>query len=226
MDGLGFLLLAVAGVWFLIRLASSSKTQTPVEYRAPSLPSFGQTETAKRTVGQEIQKSKALPPPPSSPRGSFRPADKCSCGGTWVKRENSETGGRFFSCSRYPTCKNTRQQVLRQRLGSRYSDFYCPNGHEKAHFGIVKDPRSNREICKRCIDKGLVLPPSEETPKSPVFRSGISAPKSDETRTTSRKRSNKDPKLCRNGHPRTPENLYIRPDGSRECRICRKNSRR
>lgn len=30
---------------------------------------------------------------------------------------------------------------------------------------------------------------------------------------------------CRNGHPRTPENTYIRPDGVRECRICQSAAR-
>jgi hypothetical protein len=29
---------------------------------------------------------------------------------------------------------------------------------------------------------------------------------------------------CRNGHPRTPENIYVRPDGHRECRECRRES--
>lgn len=28
--------------------------------------------------------------------------------------------------------------------------------------------------------------------------------------------------VCRNGHPQTPENLYVRPNGARVCLICRR----
>jgi hypothetical protein len=28
---------------------------------------------------------------------------------------------------------------------------------------------------------------------------------------------------CRNGHPKTPENAYIRSDGRRECKQCKKD---
>jgi hypothetical protein len=28
---------------------------------------------------------------------------------------------------------------------------------------------------------------------------------------------------CRNGHPKTPENAYIRSDGPRECKQCKKD---
>jgi hypothetical protein len=31
---------------------------------------------------------------------------------------------------------------------------------------------------------------------------------------------------CRNGHKRTAENTYIRPNGERECGVCRKNARK
>jgi hypothetical protein len=31
---------------------------------------------------------------------------------------------------------------------------------------------------------------------------------------------------CRNGHKRTAENTYYRPNGDRECGICRKNARK
>jgi hypothetical protein len=31
---------------------------------------------------------------------------------------------------------------------------------------------------------------------------------------------------CRNGHKRTTENTYVRPNGERECGVCRKNARK
>ncbi len=30
---------------------------------------------------------------------------------------------------------------------------------------------------------------------------------------------------CHNGHPYTTETLYVRPDGSRSCRLCRKSEK-
>lgn len=32
--------------------------------------------------------------------------------------------------------------------------------------------------------------------------------------------------VCKNGHPYTAENTYVRPDGERECRACKRISRR
>lgn len=29
--------------------------------------------------------------------------------------------------------------------------------------------------------------------------------------------------MCRNGHPKTPENAYFRSDGRRECKQCKKD---
>jgi hypothetical protein len=29
---------------------------------------------------------------------------------------------------------------------------------------------------------------------------------------------------CRNGHPRTTDNVYIAPDGSRVCRVCNRGA--
>jgi ssDNA-binding Zn-finger/Zn-ribbon topoisomerase 1 len=170
----------------------------------------------------------------------FQPSDRCSCGGSWVKRENSETGGRFFSCSRYPKCRNTRDQVLRDKLGPRYADLYCSRGHEKAHFGTVADPRTGREICNRCIAKGYVRPPRasyqddddvDDLDDRPMWFGDPDDDDDDDRRRNSKPKPKPKPKVgsrtssCRNGHPRTPENTYTRPDGSIECRICRKNAR-
>lgn len=154
----------------------------------------------------------------------FQPNDRCTCGGSWIKRGNSETGGRFFSCSNYPRCKNSREKVLKERLGSKYNEIYCSRGHHKPTSGTVEDPRTGRALCQRCVDRGYVqlrpllseknfpLPTPKDTysysnsAKTPIKKSGTS-------------------ELCRNGHPRIPENTYIRPDGSRECRVCKRNAR-
>jgi len=152
----------------------------------------------------------------------FQPSDHCSCGGTWVKRENVVNGGRFFTCSRYPKCSNTRDQVLKKRLGARYKDFYCSRGHELSVFGTTKDFKTGLEICNRCIDKGYRKAP---------MKTESSTSNSDYLTNYSKELSSKTPKppsadRCKNGHPRTAENTYVRPDGSRECRICRKEARK
>jgi hypothetical protein len=97
----------------------------------------------------------------------FQPDDKCSCGGSWIKRENMSTGGRFFSCSRYPNCTKNRDQVLKERLGDRYRDFYCSRGHELDAFGTTTDPKSGREMCNRCIANGYVQSPGPKSPSAP-----------------------------------------------------------
>lgn len=150
----------------------------------------------------------------------FQPTDRCSCGGTWVKMENSLNGGRFFSCSQYPNCTNTRDKLIRERLGSRYRDFYCSRGHELAVFGTTTDPQTGREICDRCIEKGYV------NLQRPTQR--YSSPLTEKTKNLQRPAipPSNQTDICKNGHPRTYENTYVRPDGSRECRICRKLARK
>lgn len=154
----------------------------------------------------------------------FQPDDRCSCGGTWVKRENRETGGRFFSCSNYPTCKNSREKVLKARLGAGYSEIYCSRGHHKPTFGTVWDAASGKLVCKKCVDKGYLNLWYRSTPsrnRDEIRKKNQSEPPPN----ISALKTNGNRETCKNGHVRTKENTYIRPDGSRECRVCKKNSR-
>ena len=144
MEGLAYLGVFLIAVWLY---AKGSET--------PKSSSFG-----ARSVGNSSQlRSDSGTGSVRSVESGYWPTDKCTCGGAWVKRRNSETGGRFFACSRYPRCSKTRDEVLRERLGSAYSFYYCARGHEKAHFGVVRDSRSGRDVCKRCIAKGYVKDP-------------------------------------------------------------------
>jgi len=86
----------------------------------------------------------------------FQPVDICTCGGTWIKRKNSSNGGVFFSCSNFPRCKKSRDEVLRQKLGDRYSDFYCSRGHSLEKHGTTASASSSRGLCKRCIALGYI----------------------------------------------------------------------
>lgn len=138
-----------------------------------------------------------------STRG-FIPADKCPCGGTWIKHQNRNTGGRFFGCSRYPKCKNTRDKQERQ---NRPRVRVCPNGHERTIWNTERND-SGREVCLDCREE-------RELRRIDYL---------DRQSRYSQGRDNTE-EVCRNGHPRTSENTYIRPDGQRECRICRRNAR-
>lgn len=154
------------------------------------------------------------PPPgnktPFSTTGEFKtstegfiPTDKCECGGQWVKHVNKTTGGRFFGCSRYPTCDNTRDKQQAKN--------FCSNGHERTS----QNTAYNSDGSRRCL---ICRPLPKESPSS-NFRGTNSG------RTASQPSSRLTNLYCRNGHKRTTENTYVRPNGERECVICRRNAR-
>jgi len=143
MDGLGLLLVIGCAVWPLNRSigASESRPRSGTKLTPTASPATNQQNDFKVV------------------RTGSQPTDRCSCGGSRIKRANVETGGGFFSCSNYPRCTKSRVQVPKERLGSRYSIYYCSRGQEKAHFGVEYDRKSGREVCKRCITKGDVKDP-------------------------------------------------------------------
>ena len=143
MDGIGLLLVIGCAVWLLNRSIGASESR----------PRGGAKLTPRASpVANQQNEFQVV-------KNGFQPTDRCSCGGSWIKRANVETGGRFFSCSNYPRCTKSRVQVLKERLGSQYSLYYCSRGHEKAHFGVEYDQKSGRQVCKRCIAKGYVRDP-------------------------------------------------------------------
>jgi hypothetical protein len=210
-----FGLLIVIGI--LIWAFSPSKSQPKNRGYSPQSSKFSSisTPTNKTTTFQTSG---------NVIKDGFQPSDRCTCGGSWIKRGNSETGGRFFSCSNYPRCKNSREKVLKERLGSKYNEIYCSHGHHKPTSGTVEDPRTGRTLCQRCVDRGYV----KLRPAQPEKTYSTPAPKTTYNYSNLAKiptRKSGTGELCRNGHPRTPENTYIRPDGSRECRVCKRNAR-
>lgn len=133
----------------------------------------------------------------------FVPIDRCRCGGNWIKHVNKENGGRFFGCSRYPTCTNTRDKQL--------NDEQCGNGHRRTASNTTFNSAGQR----RC----LICNPPKETPRP------TTSPRSTTQRVADINYFNNNDDYCRNGHHRTPNDTYVRPDGQRECRICRRNAR-
>ena len=206
---------------------------TNVKYSSSSRP----TRTSLSTSRPMAQPA-AIKPPASAPTsttvayqrkpavadGAPQPNDLCPCGGRWSRRENSDTGGRFWGCANYPRCKNTRDEVMRSRNGPYWREAERPE-LAKCSNGHLRTPRNTeysaggRRICLDCkastasrASTRTVTAPAKAQPK----------PQPPEARKSSNSLSTN----CRNGHPRTPENTYVRPDGSRECSVCRRNARR
>ena len=203
MDGI-FGLIIVIGIFFYFfakgsesdsKSTSSTYTKT---FQSPSnsssLPDTSAGDkTSYSTTGEFIRSTEG-----------FIPTDKCECGGNWVKHVNKKTGGRFFGCSRYPSCDNTRDKQKAKK--------FCSNGHPRTG----QNTEYNTDGSRRCL---ICRPLSKESP-SGSYSSANSG------RTTSRAGSNNTNLYCKNGHQRTTENTYVRPNGDRECSICRKNARK
>lgn len=223
MDGPTIFIGLVVLIFFLISIRSGSSKRSSgtsnSSYGPVGPPQIKPSTPSQLWAPPSVQQVRI--PSASKPiTTGFQPEDRCTCGGRWVKRENSQTGGVFFACSRYPKCKNSRDQVLRRRLGSAYSKKYCSRGHTLEVFGTVTDPVDGRSLCKRCLSKGLIQMRRVPAPRESKIKM--------EQRNLPAKKKNitwQGDDYCRNGHRRTADNIYIRPYGSRECRICRRNAR-
>ena len=147
----GLIVLAVIG--FVIYSMAKSGSASPNSSNYKYQPSDSRVPSAPKNVVTTNKK-----PDFEVSKIGFQPTDRCTCGGTWIKRTNSATGGVFFSCSNYPRCKKSRDEVLKQQLGDKYFDFYCSRGHSLEKHGTIASPSSARGICKRCIVLGYVRP--------------------------------------------------------------------
>ena len=201
MEGIGgtlFILVVIA--YFLMKGSeNSSKTKTTIKLNLEP------PKTSTFTSPSQGNK------PPYSTTGEFTrstegfiPTDKCECGGQWVKHVNKTTGGRFFGCSRYPSCDNSREKQQAKN--------FCSNGHARTS----QNTDYNADGSRRC----LICRPLPKESSSDTFRGTNSG------RTSSQPSSYDTNLYCRNGHKRTTENTYVRPNGERECGVCRKNARK
>ena len=201
MEGIGgtlFILVVIA--YFLMKGSeNSSKTKTTIKLNLEppktstfTSPSQG-NKTPYSTTGEFTRSTEG-----------FIPTDKCECGGQWVKHVNKTTGGRFFGCSRYPSCDNSREKQQAKN--------FCSNGHARTS----QNTDYNADGSRRC----LICRPLPKESSSDTFRGTNSG------RTSSQPSSYDTNLYCRNGHKRTTENTYVRPNGERECGVCRKNARK
>ncbi len=136
--------------------------------------------------------------------------DFCNkCGKSWRRWDNTENGGYWYSCSGWPSCENTRDKQQR--------DKSCVNGH-------LRTP-SNTAYTSAGYRRCLICNPGTSKKSA-----GVQQPKKESdgqvSGATIRNRAIDSDRYCRNGHRRTEENTYVRPDGERECRVCRRNARK
>jgi hypothetical protein len=90
--------------------------------------SFSNEQNLTSTTGEFTRSTKG-----------FIPWDKCECGGEWVKHVNKTNGGRFFGCSRYPRCSNTRDK--------QQAKSFCSNGHARTS----RNTALNSDGSRRCL---------------------------------------------------------------------------
>ena len=171
-------------------ILKSSEQHLPIVAKRPVTPN---SVSQRETTGEFKRSSEG-----------FIPSDRCECGGNWVKHVNKVNGGRFFGCSRYPRCENTRDKQK--------AKYVCGNGHKRTAENTLHSADGGR----RCL---ICRPLPKQSPSS-NFRRANSG------NTPSRPSSHDTNLYCRNGHKRTTENTYVRPNGERECGICRKNARK
>jgi len=201
-DGIFGLILVIGILVYFFAKGSESGSKSTSSTYSKALPSPSNSSSLSDTSAGHKTSYSATGEFIRSTEG-FIPMDKCECGGNWVKHVNKKTGGRFFGCSRYPSCDNTRDKQQAKK--------FCSNGHPRTGLNT----KYNTDGSRRCL---ICRPLSKDSP-SGSFRGTNSVG------TTSRSGSNDTNLYCRNGHERTTENTYVRPNGDRECAICRKNAR-
>ena len=211
----GWIVVAVVVAFLLIGNANSSSGSRRSPRSAPSRPLSSPPRFSSSASASSAETDLTRHPVLD---GALHPADRCTCGGTWIRHENSETRGRFWGCSNFPRCSNTRDDVMRSRYGPYWKEIErpelakCSHGHPRTTQNTAHDAAGHR-VCLDC------RPPPPPPARKAVANSPDLRPW--KARTTPSSLA-----VCRNGHPRTPENTYVRPDGERECKICRKLARR
>lgn len=85
---------------------------------------------------------------------------------------------------------------------------HCNHGHPLSGDNLHISATTGERICKACRR--------------------VSQRKSDARRRRQHREANPlPPKVaCRNGHPHTEEGLYVAPNGTRTCKLCRRESQR
>jgi ssDNA-binding Zn-finger/Zn-ribbon topoisomerase 1 len=225
-------------ILFLVGISSDRTTRTPTQtFHTSSTNSTANIEKNQsqpvksdltEAVGHGPTPRRAAQSPTALRSGQLDvPDDRCNkCGKKWHQFENSETGQKFYGCSGWPNCRNSREMQLLEK--------FCGNGHRRTESNNTHTASGAR----RC----LICQPYAKDNLEDFCGNGHRRTESNFTYTASgarrclicqpfpessfQSRQQDLDKHCRNGHLRTPESTYVRPNGDRECRICRSNRRK
>jgi len=211
-------------ILFLVGVSSNRTTRTPTQTFYTS--STNSTGTIEKNLRQPIKSdlneagghtastSWALQTPPAPPSKQLNvPDDRCNkCGKKWHQFENSETGQKFYGCSGWPNCKNSRQMQLLEK--------FCGNGHRRTE--------SNNTFTASGARRCLICQPYAKDNLEDFCGSGHRRTESNFTYTASGARRclicqpfAKDiENFCGNGHQRTHSNTAYTASGARRCLIC------
>lgn len=167
-------------------------------------------------------------------QSSYTPPGRCNkCRGSWVRRENYTTGGRFWGCSNYPRCTNTYDAQVKKSK---------PKPAQKKP--TKQAPQSPKPQVRSVTPKTQVQGPraqsrskSDERTYTNYSTKGrdLSVHHTPEQRRRAERFWRQDHPMglreeCQYGHPFSEENTFYRDRSElgkieRECRICRRASR-
>jgi len=118
--------------------------------------------------------------------------------------------------------KENSQDCIEKRRHYKLVRTHCPRGHAYAEHGTTHGGRDNWRVCKACQrghariqagwppDLAYSLPPQTRRPFKTTSNWEFRKPTG-----RSRKRTH-----CKRGHPLEGDNIYKKPNGGRQCKIC------
>lgn len=164
----------------------------------------------------------------------YTPPGRCNiCRGSWTRRENQLTGGRFWGCSNFPRCTNTFDaQARKPKRATTPKRPAPPEG--QAPKAQVHSPKRSSASLTRATPHGSSA--TERTYK--LFEGdgrNLSLHHSPEQRRRAERFWQQEHPMglreeCQYGHPFTEDNTFYRDRAEfgrieRECRTCRKTWR-
>jgi hypothetical protein len=220
MELLGFIFLILVVIGFSSNRSKKPSSGLSSTYIAPQRtvvkpnpPQLTKPPIFEHPNHRSTSTNNIVPSPVSTGSNSSRESsseDVCNrCGRRWRRWDNTDNGGYWYSCSGWPGCDNTRDKQLREK--------FCANGHKRTVSNTAYTAAGHRRclICRPLAEKKSV---ERQSSRGNATRRNSSETKRNKTADLD--------KFCRNGHRRTDENTYVRPDGQRECKVCRQNARR
>ena len=204
--------------------ALAKKPETVFAKTSPAPSVSHRDEDPKILASRSLAAADTKPSPPGRCR---------ECGGSWMRRVNHQTLGRFWGCSNYPRCTNTYDAQLKKskpkpaqkKPAKQALQSPKPQVRSITPTTQVQSPRaqsrskSDERTCTNYSTKGRDLSvhhtPEQRRRAERFWRQDHPMGLREE---------------CQYGHPFSEENTFYRDRSElgkieRECRICRRASR-